>query len=71
MANQIALFFRSQPGPEAVAATADHLRKFWEPCMRRQIVDLLGSGKAVGLTDIAREAVLRLPEAAAATEEQP
>jgi formate dehydrogenase subunit delta len=65
MANQIALFFRSQPQADAVAATADHLHKFWEPRMRRQIVDLLGSNKAAGLTDIAREAVLQLPEAAA------
>jgi len=64
MANQIALFFRSQPKSDAVAATADHLHKFWEPRMRRQIVDLLASGKAAGLTDVAREAVSRLPEAA-------
>jgi len=72
MANQIAQFFRSQPRPEAVAATADHLRKFWEPRMRRQIVALLGSGKAAELADIAREAVLQLPEAAgAAAEQQP
>jgi formate dehydrogenase subunit delta len=66
MANQIALFFRSQPTSDAVAATADHLHKFWEPRMRRQIVDLLASGKAAGLADVAREAVLKLPEAAGA-----
>jgi len=64
MANQIALFFRSQPKSDAVAATADHLHKFWEPRMRRQIVDLLASNKTGGLTDVAREAVLQLPEAA-------
>ena len=64
MANQIALFFRSQPEADAVAATADHLHKFWEPRMRRQIVALLTGGKATGLSDIAREAVMQLPEAA-------
>ena len=63
MANQIAQFFRSQSKTDAVAATADHLHKFWEPRMRRQIVEFLGNGKAAGLSDIAREAVLQLPEA--------
>jgi formate dehydrogenase subunit delta len=70
MANQIALFFRSQPQADAVAATCDHLHKFWEPRMRRQIVDLLASGKAAGLTDVAREAVFRLPEAAGVAADQ-
>ena len=64
MANQIAAFFRTQPQADAVAATADHLHKFWEPRMRRRIVALLAGSKAAGLTDVAREAVLQLPEAA-------
>jgi uncharacterized membrane protein YoaT (DUF817 family) len=29
MANQIATFFSAWPHDQAVAATADHLRKFW------------------------------------------
>ena len=64
MANQIATFFRSVPHEEAVAATADHLRKFWDPRMRRQIASQLQSG-GEGLSDIARAAVARLLEAKA------
>ena len=64
MANQIAVFFRSTPHEEAVAATADHLRKFWEPRMRRQISLHLQEG-GDGLSDIARAAVAQLPEAKA------
>ena len=65
MANQIATFFRSAPPEEAVAATADHLRKFWEPRMRQRIARHLAAG-GEGLSDIARAAVTRLPEAVAA-----
>ena len=36
MANQIASFFATEPDREiAVAGTANHIRKFWEPRMRR------------------------------------
>ncbi|MBI3899329.1 MAG: formate dehydrogenase subunit delta [Gammaproteobacteria bacterium] len=39
MANQIGAFFESQPDRnEAVAGVADHLRRFWDPRMRRAIV---------------------------------
>jgi formate dehydrogenase subunit delta len=46
MANQIGKFFASQPHGDAVAAIADHLRKFWEPRMRAQILDHLAKGGA-------------------------
>jgi formate dehydrogenase subunit delta len=46
MANQIALFFAGYPQDEAVAGVADHLKKFWEPRMRRQLLDYLASGGA-------------------------
>ncbi len=39
MANQIALFFASYPKEEAVAGVTEHLRKFWEPRMRKQITE--------------------------------
>ena len=39
MANQIAAFFASYPHEEAVAGVADHLQKFWDPRMRRQLLD--------------------------------
>ena len=37
MANQIAGFFRAQPGDAAVAATADHIKKFWDSRMRKDL----------------------------------
>ena len=46
MANQIGKFFASQPHADPVAAIADHLKKFWEPRMRAQILDHLAKGGA-------------------------
>jgi len=38
MANQIASYFQSEPDrAEAVAGTAGHIKKFWEPRMRRAL----------------------------------
>jgi formate dehydrogenase subunit delta len=59
MANQIALFFASYPKEEAVAGVTDHLRKFWEPRMRKQITEYVAQGGA-GLHEYALEAVKRL-----------
>jgi formate dehydrogenase subunit delta len=68
MANQIADFFRtSNPDRgEAVAATAQHLRSFWDPRMRREIVAHLASQGGEGLNEIARDAV-RMLESEAST----
>jgi formate dehydrogenase subunit delta len=41
MANQIGRFFRHQKEAEAVASINDHIRKFWDPRMRRQILEEL------------------------------
>ena len=43
MANQIAAFFISQPG-DRVAALALHLSDFWEPRMRRALLDHIAAG---------------------------
>ena len=59
MANQIGRFFVSEDRPTAVAAIADHLDKFWDPRMRRQIVAELDAGGA-DLDPPVREAVARL-----------
>ena len=56
MANQIAGFFAAYPEESAVASTADHLKKFWDPVMRRRIRAHLEAG-GEGLTPIARKAV--------------
>jgi len=62
MANQIADFFKSSnPNrAEAVAATAAHLRSFWDPRMRREIVAHLAADGGGGLNEIARDAVRTL-----------
>ena len=60
MANQIALFFASYPHDEAVDGVTDHLRSFWEPRMRKQIIDYVSAG-GHGLHALALEAVKRLP----------
>lgn len=53
MANQIAQFFASQGEAKAVPAIADHLRKFWDPEMRRRFLTLTESQK---LHPLAKEA---------------
>ena len=59
MANQIGRFFAAQQHAEAVAGTADHLRKYWDPRMRRIILEHFDSGGA-GLEPVALEAVQAL-----------
>ena len=59
MANQIGRFFAYQPPEAAVAGIVDHLRKFWEPRMRHQIVTLLDKPD-IGLDPLVRIAVERL-----------
>ncbi|MDR3101286.1 MAG: formate dehydrogenase subunit delta [Paraburkholderia sp.] len=42
MANQIGMFFDSLPDrEEALTGIADHIRKFWEPRMRRTLLTAL------------------------------
>jgi formate dehydrogenase subunit delta len=59
MANQIAAFFASYPHDEAVAGVQDHLQKFWEKRMRRQIIQYVAEGGA-GLHPLVLDAVKRL-----------
>ena len=63
MANQIATFFRLKPEAEAEAAIAAHINDFWEPRMRRQLLELVAAGGA-GLEPrvIAAAAQVRRPE---------
>lgn len=63
MANQIASFFRSQSGDTADGVAA-HLGDFWEPRMRRQLIDHIESGGA-GLDAEVIEAAKRMPQPAA------
>jgi formate dehydrogenase subunit delta len=48
MANQLGKFFGSQGEEKAVPLIADHLEKFWDPRMRREIlIHLAGAGAGV------------------------
>lgn len=60
MANDIGNFFGGEPNPEdAVAGTLNHLQRFWDPRMRKQILDYaLHDGSE--LKEPARSAVLAL-----------
>jgi formate dehydrogenase subunit delta len=44
MANQIADFFHSKPREEGITGVAEHINKFWEPRMRRQLFEMLDAG---------------------------
>ncbi len=46
MANQIGKFFAHQPEEKAVDAVADHIRKFWDPRMRKAILAHVDAGGA-------------------------
>ena len=59
MANQIALFFASYPREEAIAGVTDHFKKYWEPRMRKQIIEYVAHGGG-GLHELALEAVKHL-----------
>ena len=62
MANQIGTFFRSQGHDKAVPGIAEHIRKFWDPRMRKQIFAHLDAGGA-GLDPYVLEALTTLKKA--------
>ena len=59
LANQISKGFRLKSEERAVADTLDHIQKFWEPRMRREILAVLAAG-GDGLEPIARKAVAQI-----------
>ena len=59
MANQIGRFFASQKADTAVAGIEDHILKFWDPRMRRGLLDHLD---AVKLDPLVAQAVQRLKD---------
>jgi len=62
MANDIGAFWAAEPYKgEAARNVASHLRRFWDPRMRREIVAHYREGGA-GLDDIVRSAVALLAE---------
>lgn len=62
MANDISHYFAADPDHEAGAfAIADHLKKFWEPGMRKRIVAHLAAG-GEGLEPLTKKGVQKLAE---------
>jgi len=63
MANDISAFFAADPDRgQAAQNVALHLKRFWDPRMRRQIVEHYSSRGGEGLHDIARSGVALLAE---------
>jgi formate dehydrogenase subunit delta len=66
MANDIGHFFAADPDKdEAARNVLAHLKRFWDPRMRAQIVSLYRAG-GEGFSEVVRAAVALLAEEAAA-----
>lgn len=58
MANRIGEFFQSMPDrDEATAGVAEHIRKFWEPRMRRALLSHVDAEQGAGLLPVVQEAL--------------
>jgi len=63
MVNDIADFFRSEPDRGlAIAGVSNHLKKYWDPRMRRQIIAYVGEHGGEGLSELGQAAVVQLRE---------
>lgn len=61
MANEIGAFYEAYPDrAEAAKGVATHLRNFWEPRMRREIIAHAKASGGADLKEIVREALLVL-----------
>ena len=62
MTNDISRYFAAEPDQALGAAgVADHLKRFWEPGMRKQIVAHLAAG-GEGMEPLAKKGVEKLAE---------
>ena len=53
MANRIGEFFQAMPDrKEALQGVATHIRKFWDPRMRRELLAYLDQQGGNGLSDV-------------------
>jgi formate dehydrogenase subunit delta len=59
MANQIATAFQAYPEEQAVKETANHIKSYWDPRMRKQLAELIAKD-AAALNPIALAAGRRL-----------
>jgi formate dehydrogenase subunit delta len=56
MVNEIAAFFVGEDPPKAAENVANHLRRYWDPRMRKQIIEHAGNG-GEGLSQVAKAGV--------------
>jgi formate dehydrogenase subunit delta len=67
MANEIGTFFAGTTDADAAARdVANHLRRFWEPRMRAQMLRYYEERGGAGLSDVAKAAVAQLHAASKA-----
>jgi formate dehydrogenase subunit delta len=59
MANQIADFFAAYPMRRPSPGTADHIKKFWDPRMRKGLIEH-AKGRGAGLRDFVMAAIPKL-----------
>lgn len=53
LANRIGDFFQAYPDrQEAMDGVATHIRRYWEPRMRHQLLAAVDAGTATGLSDL-------------------
>jgi formate dehydrogenase subunit delta len=58
MANEIAAFFHAEPDQAAaIEGVAGHIRRFWDPRMRRELVEWVDEHDGEGLSELAAAAV--------------
>jgi formate dehydrogenase subunit delta len=58
MANNIASFFETEPDTaKGAKGVADHLKNFWDPRMRREILRYADEQEGTGLKDLVLEAL--------------
>ncbi len=65
MANQIGDFFSGASPESATRDVANHLKRYWEPRMRAQIISYYEQRHGAGLSDVALGAVAQLKAEAA------
>jgi formate dehydrogenase subunit delta len=69
MANDISNFFNAEPDRNsAIHGTMDHIKKFWDPRMRKAIFAYYREG-GTGLSELAKNAIARLEGEQAALKE--
>jgi len=69
MANEIGSFWEGEVGADKAANdVATHIKRYWEPRMRAQMITYLEQRQGAGLSDVARGAVALLAGQARAAE---